>query len=324
MSNTFYRAAVDRLPLHNWDTSNVTDMSGMFEDVMGSSLYLNIADWDVTSVTDMSRMFARTPHLTSLDISGWDTRNVENMRGMFYRTTSLRELHLGQYFTFITAEASNCVALPSVPQNDYFTGHWQNVGMGTTVNPRGTYVFTSNQLVQYFDGNTMADIWVWQPSHMKPEPNRSISGAFTIPNPVREIIITLRNSTTGQRILITGIPAPPNAYTTAEFAFENLYPGTYSISIFKQGHTSFTINNIVVTLTDDVDLTQDPRFPQQLPLLPGNITGNGQVNILDLNAMLQNWMGSCENANLTGSGQVNASDLNLLLRNWMAESVVVD
>jgi len=367
MSRMFSNARTGAtLYLQNWDTGNVTNMYRMFDGARMSSL--SVADWDVSSITDMSRMFARTFFLTSLDLSGWDTsnvtdmsemfskmsgsivedalphhyfsrlvslnlssfdtRNVENMSNMFYRTQSLRELHLGYHFYFITAEGSNCVGLPPVPQNDRFTGYWQNVYTGTVSNPQGIHVLTSDQLVQYFDGSTMADIWVWQPVYVEEEiePYGSITGAFTIPNPVRPITIELLSGTEIGRNASYAItmPAPPNAYTTVDFNFDYLPPGTYSLVFTKLGHTSFTINNIVVTEAEDVNLTYDPRFPQQLPLLPGNITGNGQVNIRDLNVMLQNWMGSCEYANLTGSGQVNASDLNLLLRNWMAESVVVD
>jgi len=66
----------------------------------------------------------------------------------------------------------------------------------------------------------------------------------------------------------------------------------------------------------------DPNFPARLPLYPGDVNSDGQVNISDLNVLLNNWMGDYASANFTDSGQINISDLNLLLANWMAESVV--
>jgi len=78
-----------------------------------------------------------------------------------------------------------------------------------------------------------------------------------------------------------------------------------------------------VTAGGNVDLSRDNNFPNQLPLHPGDINGDGQVNIVDLSLLLQNWLGDNINMNFTNSGQINITDLGLLLQNWMAESVVV-
>ncbi len=68
-------------------TSQVTDMSGMFE---GENYYSNpntfnqdISSWDVSSVTDMSNMFRLSVEFNQ-DIGSWDVSSVEVMNGMFY------------------------------------------------------------------------------------------------------------------------------------------------------------------------------------------------------------------------------------------------
>lgn len=68
----------------NWDTSNVTNMGGMFY----QSLYLTSLDgvgsWDTSNVTNMAEMFYNCTALTSpIDLSSWDTSNVISMAGLF-------------------------------------------------------------------------------------------------------------------------------------------------------------------------------------------------------------------------------------------------
>ena len=64
----------------NWiDTSNVTDMSYLFDEMR--SFTGNISEWDVSNVTDMGNMFGSTNF--NGDLSKWDVSNVTNMDSMF-------------------------------------------------------------------------------------------------------------------------------------------------------------------------------------------------------------------------------------------------
>jgi len=153
----------------------------------------------------------------------------------------------------------------------------------------------------------------------------SISGRFTIPNPTRHITVELRqNNATGVIISTATIPPPANIQTQAEFHFSNILPGTYSLIFHKRGHTTVTVNNIIVEAETDTDISQDPRFPAQLPMYPGNASGNGQINVLDLDILLQNWVGDYIDANFTASGQVNIEDLSLMLLHWAAEDTIIE
>ena len=64
----------------NWDTSSVTTMADMFNSA--SAFNQNIGTWDTSSVTNMSNMF-NTASAFNGDIGSWDTSSVTTMRYTF-------------------------------------------------------------------------------------------------------------------------------------------------------------------------------------------------------------------------------------------------
>ena len=64
--------------ISQWDVSNVTDMSSMFN---GSYFNNNIGQWDVRNVKNMCEMFEDS--FFNQDISEWNVSNVRNMTSMF-------------------------------------------------------------------------------------------------------------------------------------------------------------------------------------------------------------------------------------------------
>ena len=173
MSRMFWVArSLTSLGVSNWDTSSVIDMSEMFSNAL-SLRELDVSSWDTSSVIDMHGMFGWAHSLTSLDVSTWDTSSVIDMSKMFSGTESLSELTLGEQFIF-----TGNPELPEIWQTVEFTGYWQNVGNGTTWDPRGEYVLTSAQLTA--PGTRLADTWVWQPTeHSIPACEVIVSGQFT-------------------------------------------------------------------------------------------------------------------------------------------------
>lgn len=77
------------------------------------------------------------------------------MNHMFYGAsslTSLKELTLGSRFVF----GVNALNHAQVEK-------WQNVGTGSSVNPTGSNVWTSEEFERNYNGATDADTYVWQP-----------------------------------------------------------------------------------------------------------------------------------------------------------------
>ena len=90
--------------LDGFDTSNVTNMQGMFffTGNMNDSFSLDLSTFDTSKVTDMSHMFDCTGFINPnfvLDVSNFDTSNVTNMSYMFYS--------VGHNSTAFTLDVSN-------------------------------------------------------------------------------------------------------------------------------------------------------------------------------------------------------------------------
>ena len=65
--------------ISKWDMSNVTDMSGMFENC---TMNEDISAWDTSSCTNMERMFKNNSTFNS-NIGSWNVSNVTKMNEMF-------------------------------------------------------------------------------------------------------------------------------------------------------------------------------------------------------------------------------------------------
>ena len=90
MSSMFNFCSLFNQPLDSWDVSNVTNMSQMFR---VTSFNQNIGTWDVSNVTNMSSMFQNCLFNNggSPSISGWSTSNVTNMSQMFWNATPFNQ-----------------------------------------------------------------------------------------------------------------------------------------------------------------------------------------------------------------------------------------
>ena len=80
------------------NTSNVTDMSGMFQGC-NSLTSLDLSSWDTGNVTNMNSMFNGCDSLTSIDVSTWDTGNVTRMDYMFNNCFVLNSIDVSSWDT---------------------------------------------------------------------------------------------------------------------------------------------------------------------------------------------------------------------------------
>lgn len=74
----------DKANLNHIDVSEVTDMTGLFEELV--TFNGDISEWDVSNVEIMSDMFYNCRSFNG-DITKWNTGNVVYMNGMFYGCT---------------------------------------------------------------------------------------------------------------------------------------------------------------------------------------------------------------------------------------------
>ena len=85
------------LDLSSFNTSKVTKMNSMFNFFGYSPKLTNIIfgeNFDTTNVTNMSYMFEGLYSLTNLDLSTFDTTKVTNMSGMFSRMSNLQTIYV--------------------------------------------------------------------------------------------------------------------------------------------------------------------------------------------------------------------------------------
>ena len=76
-------ALTDISGIANWDTSHVTDMSGLFSGTSGLQDALALRNWDTSNVTNMDRMFSNAISLRFVDVTNWNTSKVTSMKCMF-------------------------------------------------------------------------------------------------------------------------------------------------------------------------------------------------------------------------------------------------
>ena len=74
--------------INDWDVSNVTCMSYMFENY--NNFNEDISNWDVGNVEDMSYMFYGCKEFNS-PLKKWNISKVKNMSFMFYGCKDLQE-----------------------------------------------------------------------------------------------------------------------------------------------------------------------------------------------------------------------------------------
>ena len=113
---------IEELDLSTWDTSNVTDMGGMFR--MCSKLKkINISNFNTSNVINMANMFAFCTSLTSLDLSNFNTEKVTVMHDMFFECYNLQSLNISSFNTENVTQIYNmfyhCASLEDVDFSNF-------------------------------------------------------------------------------------------------------------------------------------------------------------------------------------------------------------
>ena len=112
--------------LSKYDTSNVTNMSYMFQKCSGLTS-LDVSSFDTSKVTNMGYMFQTCSGLTSLDLSSFDTYMVKNMTYMFIDCSGLTSLNVSNFNTSKVTDMggmfSGCTNLTALDLSSFTTSN---------------------------------------------------------------------------------------------------------------------------------------------------------------------------------------------------------
>ena len=113
------------LDVSGFDTSNVTRMDAMFQECR-SLTELDVSGFCTDHVTVMDYMFNKCEGVTELDVSNFNTSNVTNMKSMFQRCLSLKSLDVSGFRTENVTNMANmftrCESLSSLDVSGFRTG----------------------------------------------------------------------------------------------------------------------------------------------------------------------------------------------------------
>ena len=126
----YYRSKLTNIDLSMLDTSNVTNMSKMFQGCNGLTT-LDLSPLDTQNVKNMLEMFSGCRALTTLDLSSFDTHNVTDMKEIFMYCWHLAALDLSSFdtqkVTDMTRMFSDCNGLTTLDLSPLDTQNVKNM-----------------------------------------------------------------------------------------------------------------------------------------------------------------------------------------------------
>ena len=131
MTGMFYGdSSLSSLNLSNFNTSKVISTASMFYGDSNLST-LNLSNFDTSKVTTMSSMFYGDSSLSTLNLSNFDTSKVTTMSSMFYGDSSLSNLNLSNFNTSKVTTMynmfGNCSGLTSLNVSSFDTSKVTNM-----------------------------------------------------------------------------------------------------------------------------------------------------------------------------------------------------
>ena len=176
--------------------------------------------------------------------------------------------------------------------------------------PNGTYALK----IVFNDGSIIEELILIQNST-----GINVSGIIKSYNPNNQATIKLMQ---GNEVKYTEVinAATGSGQIEQPFTIEGVEPGTYTLIVTKPGHLCYTKLALEVG-TDSINL-------DEITLIPGDINGDGQINVNDLFIFIDNYRKSDTEiinplADINGDGQVNVNDLFLFIDGYRMSDTVV-
>lgn len=122
--------SLEALDLSTFNTENVTNMYAMFNSCK-SLKSLNLSSFNTSKVTLMGFMFSDCESLTALNLSSFNTENISDYEHMFYRCKSLTALDLSSFNSKEILNTScmftGCIALRALDLSSFDTSKTTNM-----------------------------------------------------------------------------------------------------------------------------------------------------------------------------------------------------
>ena len=139
----------ENFELPMFDTSNVTDMFGMF-DSLNHVKNINISNFNTENVTNMYSLFALSYDIETIDITNFNTKKVRIMDTFFYRNYQLKTIYGPDRFDLTSlASAVNmfedCVRLVGGNGTVYNSGYVGHAAYARVDKPGLPGYFTKKQ-----------------------------------------------------------------------------------------------------------------------------------------------------------------------------------
>ena len=166
MSGMFMsNSALTKIEVSTFNTTNVTNMTSMFNGCSNITI-LDLTNFNTSNVTNMSSLLAECSNLTTLDLTNFNTSNVTNMYGMFYKCSKLTTLDLNNFntsnVTDMSAMFNNCSSLTSLDLHYFNTSKVTNMGgmlaNCSSLEELNMSGFDFRKLSSPFDASLMANI----------------------------------------------------------------------------------------------------------------------------------------------------------------------
>ena len=135
----FLCTGLQTLDVSNFDTSQVTDMNNMFAGCKALQT-LDLSNFNTNQVTDMAGMFSSCDKIQTVNVSNFDTSQVTNMRGMFSHCWELQALDVTKFDTSQVTNMSSmfygCSGLQTLDVSNFDTSQVTSMG-GMFIGCRG-------------------------------------------------------------------------------------------------------------------------------------------------------------------------------------------
>jgi surface protein len=209
------------LDVSSFDTSKVTDMSGMFNmtGYSNQNFTLDVSSFDTSQVTDMSGMFystGRSSTTFTLDVSNFDTSKVTNMSSMFNSTGYSNKSFTLDVSNFDTSQVTDMYAMfySTGYQSTTFTLDISNFDTSNVTNMSSMFHFTG-----YSCKTFTLDISNFDTSKVTNMRTMFYNTGYN--STVLDISITIRNSkVTSYSNMFTGVATKTGSKITVNYTTE--------------------------------------------------------------------------------------------------------